>query len=193
MEVGAEWLCLQALGQLGISNFLKSKQWSDDKINLAQTHIISRAVYPASELKTVSWIKENSSVCELTGFDKNRITKDLLYGISKSLFQLKEPLEQFLSKQTNELFDLQDTIILYDLTNTYFEGQMKKSKIARFGRSKEKRSDAKLIVLAVVINQEGFLKYSNIFEGNTTDSSTLESVIDKLSSHTSVQDRKPIL
>ena len=193
MEVGAEWLCLQALGQLGISNFLKSKQWSDDKINLAQTHIISRAVYPASELKTVSWIKENSSVCELTGFDKNRITKDLLYGISKSLFQLKEPLEQFLSKQTNELFDLQDTIILYDLTNTYFEGQMKKSKIARFGRSKEKRSDAKLIVLAVVINQEGFLKYSNIFEGNTTDSSTLESVIDNLSSHTSVQDRKPIL
>ena len=192
-EIGAEWLCLQALRQLGISDFLKSKQWSDDKINLALTHIISRAVYPASELKTVSWIKDNSSVCELTGFDKNKITKDLLYGISKRLYQLKEPLEHFLSKQTNELFDLQDTIILYDLTNTYFEGQMKESEIARFGRSKEKRSDAKLIVLAVVINQEGFLKYSNIFEGNTADNTTLENMIDNLSSHTSVQDRKPIV
>jgi len=192
-EIGAEWLCLQALGQLGLSDFLKSKQWSEEKINLAQTHIISRAVYPASELKTVSWLKDNSSVCELTGFDKNRITKDLLYGISKRLFKLKEPLEQFLSKQTNELFDLQDTIILYDLTNTYFEGQMKESEIARFGRSKEKRSDAKLIVLAIVVNQEGFLKYSNIFEGNTSDSSTLKRIIDKLSSQTSVQNRKPIV
>ena len=192
-EIGAEWLCLQALGQLGLSDFLKSKQWSEEKINLAQTHIISRAVYPASELKTVSWLKDNSSVCELTGFDKNRITKDLLYGISKRLFKLKEPLEQFLSKQTNELFDLQDTIILYDLTNTYFEGQMKESEIARFGRSKEKRSDAKLIVLAIVVNQEGFLKYSNIFEGNTSDSSTLKRIIDKLSSQTSVQNRKPVV
>ena len=192
-EIGAEWLCLQALGQLGLSDFLKSKQWSEDKINLAQTHIISRAVYPASEFKTVSWLKDNSSVCELTGYDKNRITKDLLYGMSKRLFKLKEPLEQFLSKQTNELFDLQDTIILYDLTNTYFEGRMKESEIARFGRSKEKRSDAKLIVLAVVVNQEGFLKYSNIFEGNTSDSSTLKRIIDKLSSQTSVQNRKPIV
>ena len=192
-EIGAEWLCLQAIRQLGLNDFLKSKQWSEDKINLALTHIISRAVYPASELKTVSWIKENSAVCELTGFDKNKITKDSLYGISKSLYKIKEPLEQYLSKQTNELFDLQDTIILFDLTNTYFEGRMKESKIARFGRSKEKRSDAKLIVLAVVVNQEGFLKYSNIFEGNTTDSSTLESVIDNLCSHTSVQNRKPIV
>ena len=74
-EIGAEWLCLQSLRQLGLSDFLKSKQWSEDKINLAQTHIISRAVYPASEFKTVSWLKDNSSVCELTGYDKNRITK----------------------------------------------------------------------------------------------------------------------
>jgi len=77
-EIGSEWLCLQALRQLGISDFLKSKQWSDDKIKLAQTHIISRAVYPASELKTVSWIKENSAVCELTGFDKNKITNIII-------------------------------------------------------------------------------------------------------------------
>jgi hypothetical protein len=61
-------------------------------------------------------------------------------------------LEQYLSTLTNELFDLNDKIILYDLTNTYFEGRMQNSKIAKFGRSKEKRKDARLIVLAVVIN-----------------------------------------
>ena len=67
-EVGAEWMSLQALQQLKIDLFLQSKGWSDSQINLALTQIISRAVYPASELKTSKWIKENSAVCELTGY-----------------------------------------------------------------------------------------------------------------------------
>jgi hypothetical protein len=160
-EVGAESLCYQALDQLGISHYLKTRGWDDEQINLAATHIISRTVYPGSELKTVSWIKENSAVCELTGYDIEKVTKDKLYEISKKLYQEKTGLEKYLSRCTNELFNLQDKIILYDLTNTYFEGRMNSSRIAKFGRSKEKRSDAKLIVLAVIINIEGFLKYSD--------------------------------
>ena len=98
-----------------------------------------------------------------------------------------------MSRRTNELFDLEDKIILYDLTNTYFEGRMQRSKKAKFGRSKEKRNDAKIVVLAVVTNREGFLKYSNIFEGNMTDCKTLETVIDTLSNETSYTVRKPIV
>jgi transposase len=192
-EIGAEWLCKQAFDQLGIGNFLRQYGWDEDKIALATTHIISRAVYPASELKTVSYIKENSAITELTGFDRERITKDLLYGISHKLNKIKGPLEQYLSKRTNELFDLEDKIILYDLTNTYFEGQMRSSKVAKFGRSKEKRSDAKIIVLAVVVNREGFLKYSNIFEGNMSDCKTLEDIVNALSAQTSFTGRKPIV
>jgi len=192
-EVGAEWLCKQAFDQLRIGNFLRSANWSDEKISLAATHIISRSVYPASELKTVSFIKENSAVCELTGYDKDKLTKDKLYEISKELYFIKDQLESYLSKKTNELFDLEDTIILYDLTNTYFEGRMLKSEIAKYGRSKEKRSDAKLIVLAVVINRESFLKYSNIFRGNIADSKTLEKVVKTISAETSFQQRKPIV
>ncbi|MDZ7776391.1 MAG: hypothetical protein U5L09_12705 [Bacteroidales bacterium] len=105
---------------------------------MASTHIISRAVYPASELKTVSFIKENSGICEITGTDKDNVTKDKLYKVSHDLYSVKDELENYLSKRTNELFDLDDKIILYDLTNTYFEGRMKTSKIAKFGRSKEK-------------------------------------------------------
>jgi transposase len=67
------------------------------------------------------------------------------------------------------------------------------SKIAKFGRSKEKRSDARIVVLAVVINREGFLKYSNIFQGNMADCKTLATVIDTLGKHTSQTDRKPIV
>ncbi|NTW33789.1 MAG: IS1634 family transposase [Bacteroidetes bacterium] len=192
-EIGAEWMCKQALDQLGIYDFLKSHKWDDEKISIAATHIISRAVYPASELKTVSFIKENSAISEITGIDCNKLTKDTLYSISHKLYSEKDSLEQHLSKQTNELFDLEDKLILYDLTNTYFEGRMQGSKKAKFGRSKEKRSDARIIVLAVVVNSEGFLKYSNIFEGNMTDCKTLEMVILHLSQQTSFTSRKPII
>lgn len=192
-EIGAEWLCKQVFDQLGISNFLCRQGWSEDQVSLATTHIISRAVYPASELKTVSYIKENSAVCELTAFDREKVNKDRLYAISHKLYSVKDQLEQYLSRQTNELFDLEDKIILYDLTNTYFEGQMKGSKLAKFGRSKEKRKDARLIVLAVVVNREGFLKYSNIFQGNMTDSKTLRIIIEALARQTSFSNRKPIV
>ncbi len=192
-EAGAEWLCKQAFDQLGIVGFLQKQGWPQNDISLATTHIISRAVYPASELKTVSFIKENSAVCELTGYDMDKVTKDKLYRISHRLYSIKDGLEGHLSKRTNELFDLEDKIIIYDLTNTYFEGQMQNSKKAKFGRSKEKRTDAKLIVLALVINPEGFLKYSNIFEGNMADCKTLEKMVDALSTRTSFSGRKPLV
>jgi hypothetical protein len=192
-EVGAESLCYQAIYQLKIGNYLKTIGWNEEQINLATAHIIIRAVNPASELKTVSWIKENSAVCELTGYDIEKVTKDKLYEISKKLYQGKSGLENYLSRCTNELFNLEDKIILYDLTNTYFEGRMKNSQKAKFGRSKEKRNDAKLIVLAVIINTEGFLKYSDIFEGNTSDCSTLQTVITKLNNKAGYTNQKPII
>jgi hypothetical protein len=184
-EIGAEWLSFQAMRQLQIAPFLESLGWSEDQARLALTHIISRAVYPASELETTRWIRENSAVCEITGLGVEQITKDRLYAISKKLYSQKEALEQHLSVRTNELFDIQDKIILYDLTNTYFEGRKQGSKLAKYGRSKEKRSDAKLVVLGLVINPEGFIKYSSILEGNMADSKTLEGMINKLRIKTS--------
>lgn len=192
-EIGTEWLCLQAINQLGIGDFLQQAGWSAQQIQLALTHIISRATYPASELRTCDWIQQNSAVCELTGYPLEKITKDKLYEVSKELYSVKEVLEKHLSKCTNELFDLDDKIIIYDLTNTYFEGSMRSSKLAKFGRSKEKRSDAKLIVLAVVVNTEGFLKYSQIFEGNTADCNTVQNIIDELSVRTSSTEKHPIV
>jgi Transposase DDE domain len=192
-EFGAEWLGFQALKQLKIDSFLMEQKWSDEKIQLAVTQIISRAVYPASENKTSKWIAENSSICELTGYPIAKITKDKLYQSALDLYAVKDDLEQFLSKKTDDLFDIHDTIYLYDLTNTYFEGQKRNSNLAQFGRSKEKRSDAKLVVLAVVVNLEGFLKYSNIYQGNMADCKTLSDMIDNLKVASGLTNKKSLI
>ena len=192
-EIGGEWLCFQAIQQLRIASYLEQQGWSSEDIKLALTDIISRAVYPASEAKTARWIKENSAVCEVTGFDVKKVSKDRLYDISLRLYKEKDGLEQFLSTTTNELFDIDDRIMLYDLTNTYFEGRKKGSKLAKFGRSKEKRSDAKLVVLALVVNPEGFIKYSAVLEGNMSDPATLQAMIEKLRVKTSSSTKKAII
>ena len=192
-EIGGEWLCYQAMNQLHIGEFLKKQGWNDEDIQLAQTHIISRAVYPASELETARWIRENSSVCEITGYDIKKITKDQLYRISKKLYAAQAALEQHLSIRTNELFDIEDRILLYDLTNTYFEGRKTASSLAKFGRSKEKRDDAKLVVLALVVNRYGFIKYSSVLEGNMSDARSLERMIDKLRVKTSASASKALV
>lgn len=191
-EIGAEWIGYNAWQKLELTQLLINKGWTEEQVQLAATQVISRAVYPASELKTTRWIKENSAVCELTGYDIEKITKDKLYQSALSLYELKDDLEKHLSKRTNELFDIEDKIILYDLTNTYFEGEKSNSKLAKFGRSKEKRNDARLVVLALVVNIEGFIKYSSIHQGNIADCDTLSTMIDKLALHT-CKDRKAVI
>ena len=190
-EIGSEWLCKQAVDELEIETFLKEQGWNDSEVKTALMHIISRAVYPASEHKTAQWINDNSAVAEL--FDRNpfSINRFHLYRASNMLNKEKEGLEQFLSVRTNELFDLDDKILLYDLTNTFFEGRKLGSKLAKFARSKEKRSDAKLVVLALVINVEGFVKYSKIYRGNMSDCKTLSEVVEQLSERTCANSRKP--
>jgi transposase len=192
-ELGAEWISLQTLRRLGIDTFLLEHDFTEEETALALSHIVSRAVYPASELKTVSFLQENSSIIELTGLVVSSITKDRLYKISHKLYSVKELLEKYLSRKTNELFDLDDKIILYDLTNTYFEGDKRASKKARRGRSKEKRTDCPLFVLALVVNVEGFIKYSAIYEGNYSDSSSIENILDKLQESTGDCNRRVVV
>lgn len=191
-EIGTEWICANTWNQLKLTTLFKNLGWSEEKIQLAMTQVISRAVYPGSELATSKWITENSAICDITGYDVNKITKDKLYQSALDLYQHKSTIEKHLSTTTNELFDLQDRIMLYDLTNTYFEGTKRNSQLAKYGRSKEKRNDAKLVVLAMVINIEGFIKYSAIHEGNYADTSDIKTLIEKLSTTTSTT-AKPIV
>jgi hypothetical protein len=190
-EIGTEWICANTWNNLKLTELFEGLGWPRENIQLAMTQIISRAVYPGSELATSRWISDNSAICDITGYDINKITKDKLYQSALELYKHKDTIEKYLSTKTNELFDLQDRIMLYDLTNTYFEGSKRNSQLAKYGRSKEKRNDAKLVVLAMVINLEGFIKYSAIHEGNYSDTSDITALLTKLSVNTSAV--KPIV
>ena len=179
-EMGAEWMCYNTWQQLDLDKVLIDNGFSEHEVQLAQTQVISRAVNPASELATAKWIQENSAVMELTGYDPEKMNKDRLYKSALKLSSVKEKLEHHLSQKTNELFDIQDKIMLYDLTNTYFEGEKRNSTLAKYGRSKEKRSDCKLVVLALVVNIFGFIKHSSVHEGNFSDCKDIVKVIDSL-------------
>jgi len=129
-EIGAENIIYQMWEKLQLTPLLRAVGFTPEQAMLAATQVVSRAVYPASELKTARWIQENSAVCELTGYNSDKITKDKLYQSALRLYRAKDSLEKHLSNRTNELFDLADKIILFDLTNTYFEGRKEHSQLA---------------------------------------------------------------
>jgi hypothetical protein len=86
---------------------------------------------------TGKWIKDNSAVCDITGYAVDKMTKDKLYQSALDLYKHKEIMEKHLSTITNELFDLQDRIMLYDLTNTYFEGTKSNSQLVSMAAAKK--------------------------------------------------------
>lgn len=186
-ELGAEWLCLQAAQELGIPGLLASQGFDAQTANKALSLLVSRAVYPASEHKTAQWMSGSSSLTELVFGEHQAISHQQLYKVGDQLYGQKDVLEAHLSTRANDLFNLSDKIVFYDLTNTYFEGRKEGSQIAQFGRSKEKRSDAKLVSLALVVNAEGFVKHSKIYEGNICEPHTLIHTIETLSSKTNAQ------
>ncbi|MCI6118920.1 MAG: IS1634 family transposase [Prevotella sp.] len=186
-DVGAEWICLQAIRELGLDKFLKDEGWSEIRINTALAHLITRTVYSPSELKSMRIMEENSAVCELiSGSQDWRPGFQAIYKVAPSLYELKDKLEDHLCRRTDDLFNITNRIAIFDLTNFYFEGRKDSSLKARFGRSKEKRSDCKLLVLALCINREGFIRYSSILAGNTADPNSLPDMVDTLNSKTRV-------
>lgn len=186
-DAGAEWICLQAIRELRLDGFLASEGWSEVQINTALAHLITRTVYSPSELKSMDIMRENSAVCELlTGSQDWQPKYHDIYKVAPSLYELKDKLETHLCNTTDSLFNLTNTIAIFDLTNFYFEGRKDGSKKAQFGRSKEKRSDCKILVLALCINKEGFIRYSSILAGNTADPESLPDMVEALAKKTRV-------
>ena len=186
-EIGAEWVCLQVIRELEIDRFLQRVGWSEKQIDTTLAHLIIRTIYSPSELKSMRIMDENSAVCELvSGNQEWRPGFQSIYKVAPSLYELKEKLESHLCQKTDDLFNITNRIVLFDLTNFYFEGRKDNSKKARFGRSKEKRSDCRLLVLALCINKEGFIRYSSILAGNTADPDSLPDMVETLNSRTRV-------
>ena len=191
--IGPENLCNSTLRMLGIRGFLMSKGWSREQTDIALMQIISRAIYPYSEYKTVRYLRENSALAEMFKVAKGKITKDVLYQSALRLWNVHGELEDWLHERVCSMFAIEEKILLFDITNTYFEGRYDESEICRYGMSKEKRSDCKIVVLAAVVNTEGLIVRTMIYEGNVRDSKTLEEVVGSLSRSTSAQDARRVV
>ena len=179
-EAGAEWMCLKMAEELNIEQFLQTKEFKRQQIELALISIISRAVFPASERKTAQLLEQNSALWELLPTMEAPPDRFALYRSAAQLSEHFDDFTDFIYKSTMDLFSLKDTLMIYDLTNAYFEGRKLNSLLAQFGRSKEKRNDCKIVSFSAVVNQYGFLRYSKIEKGNIADSKTLLGMIKQM-------------
>lgn len=180
---GGEHLCRQVLEMLHLEQCFKSLGFSREESVLAHISLIGRALFSASEYKTVQYLQDNSGLCDLYRVLAEGLTHHDLYAIADKLYEQKKGIDKFLYNRVVDLFDLKDSLVIYDLSNTYFEGRKVRSKRAKYGKSKEKRNDCKQIVFTGVINAQGFIRYSRVYDGNTADTATLPDMVADLKKH----------
>ena len=191
--IGPEAVCRSTLSMLKIRDFLNSRGWSREQVDLALMQIIARAIYPYSELKTVRYLQGNSALLEMFKLKHRKVTKDALYQSAERLWEVHREMEDFLHERVTNMFHLEEKILLLDITNTYFEGRMEDSKLCFHGRSKEKRYDCKIVVLAAVVNTDGLLVRTMIYEGSRQDVTTVKEVVGTLADQTSPEARKIVV
>jgi transposase len=176
-SVGGEHVTLEALRSLELDKKLGELGFNGPQTAAAIGTIIGRACHPGSEMATHAWLQERSGLGELIDYDFNRLSLYGMYQISDKLLGNKAAIERHLYDQERSLFALQETITLYDLTNTYFEGQCKGNALAAHGHSKEKRSDCPLVTLGLVLDSSGFPRRSHVYEGNVNEPRTLSEML----------------
>ena len=177
--IGPEHVCHNIWNELGLSEVLIQNGVSPHQIPLLEALVVGRLVSPGSERHTFEWLENRSSFFELAG-SPLRNSLNSFYRAGDSLFACKEALEKHLVTREKELFSLTEKMCFFDLTNTYFEGQASANPKAKHGRSKEKRSDCRLMTLAMVVDEQGFAKYSKLYPGNQAEGKTLESMIESI-------------
>jgi len=181
-SIGAETLALHAIGQLQLDDKLRQLGFNEKDLSAATGTIIGRMVHPGSDRETHRWLQKNSALGELIDCDFDTLSLDRVYKTADKLFKHKAAIECHLAQREQQLFDLKRTIILYDLTNTYFEGRATKNSKAKHGRSKEKRKDCPLVTMGLVLDGDGFPLGSQIFAGNASEPETLQVMLDGLGS-----------
>ena len=192
--IGGEWLVKQAFDKLGLDDIFLGTGMSANESGIAQMLLTAKLVHPSSELETERWICENSGIDELYNLNDNHpVTRYRLYKAATHLYKHKNGIEKLLYSATTNLFAQKSKIVIYDLTNMYFEGQMHGSKKAKFGRSKQKRNDRRLIGLALAIDSLGFVRYSKIYKGNVSEPETFKAMLDDVATQLYTKGEKPVV
>ncbi len=193
-SIGGEWLVKQAFDKLCLNSLFKETGMSDNESGIAQMLLTGRLIHPSSELETERWLEENSAIKEVYGLNDNHSpTRYRLYQAATHMYKHKDFIEKSFYHTVTDLFSQRNRIVIYDLTNIHFEGQMLGSEKAKFGRSKQKRNDRRLIGLALAIDSLGFVRHSKIYNGNISEPGTFETMINDVSSEFSSNEEKPIV
>ena len=194
-SLGAELIAHTFWEKLGFDTILKDCGFDLKQLSIAKAVILGRLIHPQSEIGNWRWFQNSTSLIEMTPVDLSDTGKDLFYEIGDMLFEHKEEIEKALFLKEQREFSLKKRVYLYDLTNTYFEGNAKGNKKAGLGHSKEKRTDCPLVTLALVVDELGFPVFSQIYEGGQSEPKTLVDILKKLKTDAGnlLEGEKPVL
>ena len=179
-SVGAEHVVYETMKKLGLPGLFDTLGFTRPARDAAIGVIAAKLINPSSERAAHRWLQNQSAMDDLLDADFMTLSQDRVYRAADMLLSNKETIEGHLRAQESNLFDLTERIILYDLTNTFFEGSGKYNGTAHFGNSKEKRSDCLLVTLGLVLDADGFPKRTEVFPGNISEPGTLETMIASL-------------
>ncbi len=178
--VGVEHVALWSMEQVGFSQILTDSGLNGPQRAAVIGLIIGRMAKPSSELATYGWLQDRSALGELLDVDFEKMNLMQLYRASDLLIKRCSTLEEQLFNKVQNIFGLSCTVTLYDLTNSYFEGDLASNPKAKRGHSKEKRTDCPLLTLGLVLDSSGFVRCSQVFPGNVGEAGTLEQMLDTL-------------
>ena len=178
--VGVEHVGLWAMEQVGLPALLAQLGLNSRQQAAAMGSIIGRLAAPGSERATHRWLRETSALGDLLDVDFEKYSLMQLYRASDALMAHRKAIEEHLFGAAMTLFELQPTVTLYDLTNTYFEGDAGSQEKAKRGHSKEKRSDCPLLTLGLMLDASGFVRRSQVFAGNVSEPHTLPEMLSAL-------------
>ena len=175
------YLGLELWKQLGLAEFLAQHldvdgadvPWS----RIAAVLAINRLCDPGSELAVEQHWCPSTALDDLLHIEAGKINDSRLYRCLNRLLPCKTKLEQHLKQSFGELFQAEFDVLLYDLTSTHVEGAAEENPLMRRGYSRDHRPDCEQLVLALIVNQEGFPFSYELFDGNRADVSTVEAVL----------------
>jgi transposase len=156
---------------------------------MAAVLVAARLCEPSSELHIAEDWYRRTALADLLQLGDEQVNKDRLYRALDHLLVHKAALEAHLSQRCGELFAVQNEVLLYDVTSTYFEGLAEANPLAQRGYSRDHRPDCKQVCIALVVTFDGFPLGYEVFAGNTHDSRTLQTIVATMEARHGMQGR----
>ncbi len=167
--------------RLGFDKILQSCKFSPKEIQATEISILNRLICGDNEVAVPSWVQQ-TAIGDLIGVGVESFGKDRFYRIADKLLLHKNYIEKHLYKNESSMFESDTSLVLYDLTNSYFEGSCKSNPKAEYnGNQKEKRTDCPQIVIALVLDGDGFCRRHFTFKGTMSDRNSLTHILESLS------------